>query len=107
MEPITQDTPQPTPRVDQLKNFIDKMDIKKTPNKRTTPTPSSEINNPTQENRELDNNYDIDSATQTSSSSRKSRLFKIQQKEHIQSLRVRNYLLLQQSKATEVKRVIK
>ena len=41
-ELITQDTPQPSPRVEELNSLIDEMDIKKTLNKREAPTPSNE-----------------------------------------------------------------
>ena len=41
-ELITQDTPQPSSRVEELNNLIDRMDIEKNPNKRKAPTPSNE-----------------------------------------------------------------
>ena len=44
-EPITQDTPQLTPKDEQLNNLIEEMEIEKNPNKRKTPPPSEEIQN--------------------------------------------------------------
>ena len=65
LEPITQDITQPTSRVEDLNNLIDEMDIEKTPNKRKTPTPSSEIYNYNEDTQELANNSNIDSTTKT------------------------------------------
>ena len=44
-EPITQDSPHPTPQIEDLNNLIEEIDIEKTPNKRNTPTPSNETEN--------------------------------------------------------------
>ena len=44
-ELITQDTSQQTPRVEELNNLIEQMDIGKPTNKRKTPTPSEENQN--------------------------------------------------------------
>ena len=44
-ELITQDTPQPTPRVAELNDLIEEMDIEKNPNKRKAPTQSNEDQN--------------------------------------------------------------
>ena len=44
-ELITQDTPQQTPRVEELNSLIEEMDIEKTLNKRKAPTSSEESQN--------------------------------------------------------------
>ena len=44
-ELITQGTPQLSPRVVELNDLIQEMDIEKTPNKRKVPTPSNEDQN--------------------------------------------------------------
>ena len=45
LELITQDRSQQPPRVEELNNLIDEMDIEKTPNKRKAPTPPEETQN--------------------------------------------------------------
>ena len=44
-KPITQDSPHPTPQVEELNDIIYEMDIEKSPNRRKAPTPSNEIEN--------------------------------------------------------------
>ena len=69
-EPITQDTPQQTPRDEQLNNLIEEMEIEKKTNKRKPPTPSEETQN--QEDQEaIENNSE--SASKTRAGTRKSR----------------------------------
>ena len=69
-EPITQDTPQQTPRDEQLNNLIEEMEIEKKTNKRKPPTPSEETQN--QEDQEaIENNSQ--SASKTRAGTRKSR----------------------------------
>jgi len=73
-EPITQDTPQQTPRVEELNNLIDEMDIEKSPNKRKAPTSSEEKQD--QEDQEETEDTNSDPTSKTRSGTRKSRLNK-------------------------------
>ena len=77
LEPITQDTPQQTPRDEQLNNLIEEIEIEKSPNKRKTPTSSEEIQN--QEDQEAIE-ITSESASKTKASTRKSRQKKTLQK---------------------------
>ena len=70
-ELITQDTPQQSPRVDELNSLIDDMDIEKTPNKRKAPTPSDGSQN--QEDQEVIEDINSDPTSKTRSGTRKSR----------------------------------
>ena len=70
-ELITQDTPQQTPRVEELNSLIDEMDIEKTPNKRKAPSSSEESQN--QEDQEEIEEINSDSTSKTRSGTRKSR----------------------------------
>ena len=77
LEPITQDTPQQTPRVEELNNLIDEMDIEKTPNKRKAPTSSEEKQDQEdQEDQEEIEDTNSDPTSKTRSGTRKSRLNK-------------------------------
>ena len=73
-EPITQDTPQQTPRVEELNNLIDEMDIEKPPNKRKAPTSSEEKQD--QEDQEETEDTNSDPTSKTRADTRKSRLNK-------------------------------
>ena len=73
-ELITKDTPQQTPRVEELNNLIDEMDIEKTPNKRKAPTSSEEKQD--QEDQEETEDTNSDPTSKTRSDTRKSRLNK-------------------------------
>ena len=64
-EPITQDTPQQTPRDEELNNLIEEMDIENTPNKRKTPTPFEDNQN--QEDQEATKKADSESASKNES----------------------------------------
>ena len=75
-EPITQDSPQPTPQVEELNKLIDDMDIEKSPNKRKAPTPSTEIENQDDSNEITEDTAESVMKNKERATARKSRLNK-------------------------------
>ena len=82
-ELITQDTPQLSPRVEELNDLIEEMDIKKNHNKRKSPTPSHESQN--QDIRQVATKPTSESSSNTRARARKLRINKTLQKGHKQS----------------------
>ena len=70
-EMITQDTPQQPPRVEELNNLINEMDIEMTLNKRKAPKPSEETQN--REKQVAKEETTSESASKTRVGARKSR----------------------------------
>ena len=79
-ELITQDTPHPSPRVAELNDLIEEMDIGKSPNKREAPTPSNDDQN--QDIQEVVKEPTSEPSPKTRTGARKSRINKTLQKGH-------------------------
>ena len=83
-ELITKDIPQPSPRVAELNDLIEEMDIGKSPNKRETPTQFNDDQN--QDIQEVVKEPTSEPSPKTRTGARKSRINKTLQKGHTQSL---------------------
>ena len=79
-ELITQDTPPPSPRVAELNDLIEEMDIEKKHNKRKAPTPSNKDQN--QDIQEVVKEPASESSSTTRAGARKLRINKTLPKRH-------------------------